>query len=416
MRTGTKIRPYSYDIRLAAQGDKQFDHVQAIVTEEAGRYIMENNYSREPVEIRNQEDGSVLYRGFYSKDNIQLGESKATLEINDPREILGLGSIDKEWNSITLKKLTKYIFKNRVDKYNVLTGLRFATPKVNDEKVQYEDPYIEVPGARESLDAIQATEDFVRDLNPWGGGDGNFDFREETPYSALMETVNIWETQFWVDSDGTLVIGHPDIETTIYPAGDGEGNWKITEWDLPANPTPLKAVVVKGKMEQKGGHDDSLSEDVWNVVSDKKKYQTRAAAGFLDDNDLEKVIMVQGKKETSNPKALRRMARGAFLKIHSQQNSGSITIDADSDNGVPLSDYAQISIGDHIQVNNFKTDCNKLKSGLYSVQSIQHDITGTDGWSITIDVNMAIQDKSAFKDKFWYFDTGDSSMWSGDIL
>lgn len=409
--SGIKIRPFSLDVRRSRQNDDQFDHVQATITNKAGQHIIDNHVDREPVKIVADDDGNNLYRGWYTTDGVRLGESKSILEIADPREILRTGTIDQEWNKISLESVVNYIFERRQDPHNVLTGVDFPTPKVDTVKAQhlYKDDNFNVEQDPETGQPLWGVADFIKDVNPLQNGDGNFDFREESPYSALIEVTDIWETQLWVDQDGTLKIGHPDLSATVYPGGRGPNNWHISEWNIPENPTPLKAVVLKGKMDQKGGK-DNIAEEAWNVITNKKKFQTRAAAGFLDDDDLSEVMVVSGKKETTDPKVLKRMARGAFLEHHTEKNRGNIIINAMVENEIPISQYAGVDIGDRIFVNNFSADCNKLKEGLYDIHSIQHDINGEDGWSITLEVNKAITDGQKFKDRFWYFDPTDPEM------
>lgn len=413
IESGIKVRPLSLDIRKSRRTDNDFDHVQATLKKISGQHVRDNNIHKEPVEIIGDKEGNNIYRGYYKTDGVTVAENEAILKINDPRKILQEGTIDKEWGRISLKNVVDYIFKRRNDPHNVLHSFKLAESSLDTTKLQHTDDLASGAGNERTPETTSklsdAFVDFRADISPFGDGDGNFDFREESPYSALAEVANIWETQFWVDQDGTLVIGHPDVTATVYGAGQGPDNWHISEWNLPKNPTPLKGVVVKGKMDQKGGKDNAL-EELWNVVTNKKKFQTRAAAGFLDDESLEETIVLDGKKNTTDPKVLKRMARSAFMEHHTKQNRGSVTINTMVENKIPQSQYAGVDIGDKLLVNNFQADCNKLQSGVYDIHEIQHDITGSDGWTITLDVSQAITNSDAVKSRFWYFDPTDSDM------
>lgn len=407
-----KIRPYTIEIRRSRQSDKKFDHVQAKMPREAGQKIIDDHIEREPIEIIADSDGNKIYRGFYKAEGAELGRNDAILEVSDPRRILTTGAIDKEWNKITLEKVVNYIYDRKQDPHDVITGIRFDEDDIDTEKTQhlFEDDDYNTEGNEQNGEPMYGLLDSMKEVLPHHDGDGNFDFREESPYSALLEVTNLWETKFWVEQNGTLVIGHPDISATVYPAGRGRQNWHISEWSLPANPTPLKAVVLKGKMDQKGGKDNDL-EELWNIVTDKKKFETRAAAGFLDDDSLEQVVVLDGKKQTTDPKVLKRMARAAFFEHHTMNNKGSITINPMVDNEVPISDYAGMDIGDKLFVNNYKTECdNHLKEGLYGVSQITHEIDGKNGWRIKLSVNKAITKSESIKERFWYFDPTDSDM------
>jgi len=410
--SGIKVIPFSLDIRRARHEDNQFDHVQAKLTKAAGEHIIDNHVDREPVEILIGENEDKLYRGWYTTDGVTLGQEQSTLEIADPRKILRTGAIDKEWGSITLGNVVNYIFERRQDPHNVFTSIEITSPGVDTSMLQHGD--LEIFGIGGGFDVAADTgnhgiENFIRETVPMLEGDGNFDFREDSPYSALAEVADIWETEFWVDQDGTLIIGHPDLTANVFGCGRGPNNWHISEWNLPENPTPLKAVIVKGKMDQKGGKDRNL-EEAWNIITNKKKFQTRAAAGFLDDNSLSETIVLNGKKETTDPEVLKRMARGAFLTQHTRNNRGSIVVNALVENEIDPGQYAGVDIGDKIVVNNIDAECDILQEGVYDIHSIQHDINGEDGWKITLEVNKAITNAENFKDRFWYFDPTDPLM------
>jgi hypothetical protein len=412
------ITPYSLDVRQSRQEENTFDHIQATISKKAGDAVLDNHIENEPVEILMGESSSKLYRGWFTFDALSHGESQSVLEIKDPRKILMRGYIDKEWGQITLRKLVNYIFLQRDDPQNVITDVEFASPDVDLSKLQIEDPTdwygIDVQRTPEgATEWSSGLVNFMEETNPAGSGDGNFDFREETPHSALLEACNIWETSFWIRPDGTLVIGGPELETTVYSGGRGPKNWHISNWNLPEIATPLKAVVVKGKMDQKGGKDGN-AEEFWNVITDKKKFQTRAAGGFLNDDNLEETIILNDKRPTTDPKVLRSMALRAFYEHYTQNNRGSITINANVDNEIPPSQYAGLTVGDKIIPNNIGSDCDKINPGLFDIHSIQHDINGKEGWKITLDVSRSIVDADRLETAFWYYDPTETAEFAGE--
>jgi len=151
-------------------------------------------------------------------------------------------------------------------------------------------------------------------------------------------------------------------------------------------------------------------DGIWSVVADQKKFQTRAAAGYLNNNELEETLVISGKKETADSEALQRIARRKFVEEHSKGNRGSVTINAMVENNISQSQYAGVDIGDKIAVNNLDAKCNKLKEGLYDITGLKHNIDGTDGWQIRLDVVEAITDADQISSKFWHFDPTDPEM------
>jgi hypothetical protein len=401
LESGIKVRPFSIDIRRSRQNDNKFDHVQATITREAGEHIIDKHTFKEPIEIKIDEE-NVIYRGWYKTDSTSLGRNEAVLEIKDPRKILRSGTVDQEWHEITLKNVVEYIFERRQDPHNVLRVPSILSSQAHELKAQH----------NVFLNGSDMVEDFLLETIPFANGDGNFDFREESPYSALMEVMSIWETSFWVNKNGILVVGPPDLLGDTYGAGRGYGNWHISEWNLPDNTTPLKAVVVKGQMDQKQLQEGDKD---WGIITDRQKYETRAAAGFLDDNELEETIILNGKKETTDPKALKNMARSAFKKQHTKNNRGSMVIDVTASSGIPTSEFVDLRVGDRVLVNNANVRCDVLNEGVYAIHSVQHDITGSDGWTITLEVTKTITNGSELKERFWYFDPTDPDMASDSL-
>lgn len=411
--SGLTLRPYSLDIRRSRSNENNFDYVKAELRKEAGEEINNEAVRKEPVEIVAGENRSRIYRGWYKQNSVTLGESKSTLKISDPRKILRSGTVDKEWDSITLKNVVEYIVGRVQDEHNVLTGWGMTSPKANTSKAQHNTAaFLPRSDSNKESDFSNALADFAKELVPFQEGDGNFDFREESPYSALKEVCDIWETSFWVDQDGTLYIGKPTMSADIYTAGRGSDNWYISEWDLPNNSTPLKAAIVKGKKSEKEPDEDVPfgGDGIWGVVANQKKFQTRAAAGYLNSNELEETLVIDGKKETANSETLQRIARRKFFEEHSKGNRGSVSINAMVENNISQSQYAGVDIGDKIAVNNLDADCNKLKEGLYDITGLKHNIDGTNGWQIRLDVVESITDADKIASKFWHFDPTDPEM------
>jgi len=382
---------------------------------------------KEPVTIE-LSHGKVLYRGFVENDAVGLGKGTAMVEISDPGKILRTGSIDKEWGKITLLNVVRYI-KNQInDPKNVIKGVRFTTPNPDEMRLQF--PEIAEVESSSGEQVRNPPEDhsksqlgianWLRETIPMTDGDGDFDFRQETPYSALNEVCEIWETDWTVDNEGNLVIGLRDLEADVYAGSQFAGDMYITEYNLPQNPTPLKGVYVKGKMEQKGGHDDNIAEDIWNFITDKQKFETRAYSGFTNTDSTETVVL--NRKNTSNPKTLKEIAKRGFLKRFKRANSGTIVIDAlasmdldaenpDPDSSVPLQYFCEMGIGDRIMVMD-GWGCGKPDPGVYSIESVHHKIDGQSGWSVTIKVAQDVTDN--LETNFWYFDPTDPDMTQDD--
>lgn len=403
--SGVRIRPLSVDIDRSRQERDQFDAVFAEVTAAAGDHIQTNYTKKEPVTI--SVGSTTLYYGYAQHDCVNHGRTRSTLTISDPRRLLREGIVDKEWNQVNLTNVTRYIYEQIPDPEGVLTGIELSDPELDVTKLQTETMFgldRTVQGATElTSDIIE----WAADLNPLREGDGNFDFREETPYSAMMEVCDIWEVEMFMRHDGTLVVGIPQMESTVHPAGLGDEIWRVVEYNIPENPTPLKGVYVKGGTAVAPAESGDSNVTTYDVTQDLNKLQTRAYAGFTNVSSDE--TLVGSARDTSDPTSLKDIARRKLINTVSQNNSGNIVIDVLASD-VPDSWFEDFKPGGHIALLVAGHDCIDAKDGLYDVHSVQHRLDGSEGWSVTLKVSAAITDAGSIETKFWYFDPTDPSM------
>ena len=429
-KSGIKVRPLSLDIRNDRRETDQFDSVQATLTSEAGEYIIDHNVHKEPVTIEMGDHGYILYRGYYANDGVQLGSGESILKIQDPRRILRDGYINKEWGRASLETVATYVFNHRADPHGVLTGLEFNTPDADELALQFEqmndrkhwepswsDPLnaeTEEDGLRDDSEVRDwklGAENWLRETLPLVDGDGNFDFRDDSPYDCLREVANIWETDWYVKRDGTLIVGNSDLNADVFPASRYRGDMWVEEYNLPQDPTPIKGVYVKGKKDYKGGHDDGTMEDIWNFVTDKEKFETRAYAGFTDP-DLTETVVLDEKKNTADPETLKQIALRGLLKRYMQSNKGNLILDALTSEEVDTEDFCDLGIGDRLVIPP-GWGCGKPDPGVYEVHSVHHKISGSDGWTITVKVTQEVT--KDLEEKFWYFDPTDPEQTQDDV-
>lgn len=402
LRSGVKIQPLSVDIQRSRQYRNQFDSVSAEVTADAGDHIESRYTPKEPVTISLHD--TVLYYGYARHDCVNHGRTRSNLTISDPRRLLRDGVVDKEWGSVSLKTVAEYILDQTVDPQEVISGIELSDPNLDTEKLQHGN----LGGGPDLLADLElhGVENGLREALPLIEGDGNFDFREETPYSALQEVCEIWKVEMYMRPSGELVLGLPNMDATVYPAGLDSDTLRIVEYNIPENPTPLKGVYVKGGTTTVPSDNDSTSV-TYSIVENFEKLQTRSYAGFTDIDSSETLVV--NARDITKPTTLKETARRTLINTVSRNNAGNIVIDVLASD-VPEEWFEGLIPGDLVAILLEKWNCVDARDGVYDIQSVQHDISGEKGWSVTLEVSAAITGFGDIETNFWYFDPTNPNM------
>lgn len=412
--SGIEVIPFDVDFRTKRG---KLDYAKARLTRTAGEYIAEQFDEFEPVRI--EVDGHVIRRLMLVENPIKLGVDHAFLTLADSREILKRGVIDKVFHKATLGEVLDYIYEQTDDPNGVLIDARASDPGM--EGIVTED-------YQEKYEWFFATNDYYKilttELEEWGdnvshkalrfinnltgllGKEGGFDFNGITPAEALYEVEQQFGLESWVDDDGVLWIGKPDVMADLYFAsGEGSDTLRIKEYNVTEDAIPVAGVKIGGtytitmRSNYYGGPNRTL---------EKTKLQSWAVARWTTKKNG-RMIVLDSKK----------VIKGEDLAIHALTRLLSEIYDSKGGNVVlnPLASStvhghpAAIRVGDHLAVvGNIHEGCNqKIESDLFVVNGLHHRISSEVGWEITADVGKLVNPDELEVD-FWYFDPTNEEM------
>lgn len=338
----------------------------------AAKHVLDNLVNREPVLVK--ASGNIVFRGWVSHGNVTVGQTTGTVSLKDPLKILDAGAIEQEFHKTSLKNVAEYIWEQVHDPEGVLSGPEFNTDSTTVKTQHKNQPVAESLGG-----PLFAVEDWLREKFPLTNGDGNMDFRGETPREAFAEVCQIWETKMFVKPDtGEFVLGFPEMDTNLYSAGAKNGVWKLTDINLPSRDDPFGAVYVKGQQP-----------NVWNgpIENAPKRFVddmnnvTPWAVASMDGYDGTPTALKYTK--TGDKDLLEDIAKRHLMKQFRKFNSGTCTVDMlASPDGI--NDLGPLKVGDTIGIAENK-DCG-VPGGHFRIHGITHEIGGNAGWQTKFDV------------------------------
>lgn len=406
-RSGMIIAPYDLDYRSRRD---RLDWAKARISRTAGEYIGDNSLEHEPVRI--EVDGHVIRRLMLPDSPVELGVEDAHLTLVDPLHILERGIVDKVFPRTTLRDVSEYIFEQRDDPNRVLEDVRITDPQLGGVVTEsYEARYplwyawVEttglVTGSRQIYDRLDIAGNTLRLLDEFTeivDREGGFDFDGISPKEALALVGKEFNVQAWVDDDGILWIGMPDVRADFFMAG-GPAPLKIKSYNVTEDAIPVSGVKVSGTYTLVtsgpyfGGPTSTFDEtklQSWAVARRRNRSNGRMIT--LDTKQVMKG------EDLANIAVTRLRA-----EIHDSK-SGSIVLNplaSDEEQGHPT----EISVGDHIGAfGNIEQDCKQtFDSDLFVVNGVHHRIGDDVGWEITVNVGK-LADPGDIEVDFWYFD------------
>lgn len=369
--SGMVIKPLSFDARQTYMRD---DYFRAKVHREAASHMEDHIVNLEPVVVR--ADGQAFYKGFVRSDSATVGHKEGSVEVYDPLKILENGYVDREWQKVELTEIAEYIYDQAVDPHGVLNGLRVT----DDGGVKYQHDNLTTRA--EPLLGIQ---DGIREF--FNIGDGNFDFRGETPRKALQQISNVYNFMIFTDEGQNLTLGFPDQIATMHEAGRRDQIWRMRDFNVPLRQDPFGKVIVKGYTPMFGNGETGGGSSLLDWANLPIHFLSQAmgtnlyAYAKMDGYDGEPTLMEYTK--SNNADTLKNVARGMIIKKYQENNSGTVTIDVLASN-TGMDDLTGFKVGDYLTTEE-NPRC-KIRGDTFRVNGIRHQWGPDVGWKMTVDV------------------------------
>ncbi|NUC72538.1 hypothetical protein HTZ84_09490 [Haloterrigena sp. SYSU A558-1] len=391
---------------LSTESEKtRYSHARLTIPDEGGKEIARNAKDAEPVEIRIS--GTVQNRYLYPEESLEINRENARLRLYDARKILERGVLSEHFGEVNVGEVTDYIFENRDDPYDVLTGIKAVNNALLEEEKQdaQEDIVEAISGSGSDAarsgwkgainDGLAITADFLGRAGKHAGMPHNtykgLEFDDISPNSALKMVEDEFGFSSWVDNDGVLWLGLPAMKPKNRHAVSGlptDKAYCMKEYNVVRLKNhPVSVVKVNGETHWFGGNTDGK---IWNGGDPSQELYPMAEA-WIEDEDGEvapgKIITTDEPLKIWDLDSLEDAARNMLISESANHRNGNIIF-----NGMASEQkkkLAQMSVGDIIMVADYIEDhCNNAANGgSYIVTSVQHSFSITRGWIITVEVS-----------------------------
>lgn len=402
------IRVRVYDVSYR-NNVGEYSYSTAKVTRAAGELIADNLKYTNPIEC--QMNGERVFRLCVEPDGISLGSVKsntATVTMRDPRVILERGTVDILLDETTLGDVVEtYIWPTVVDNdpMGVIKGLKYTDPSIDDsfteaytddlqrkindtfprdveiEVPEYLDPMFKDERERQltelGLDILEYAGEVtgwtVRALAGMKNRTGGFDIESSSPKDAIQSVVDEFEIDSWVDDDGYLWLGHPDVESTPFVVGKEYGDLHLIDHGITQQPAPISRVFVEGRYK---------IVDIPGTDADVNVFRARSLSEYTDNKGGRTLFLEP--KNVSSVGEIESISESALRKRLFKSEYGRVVINGATKRNGNFNIY-DVGVGDHIYLIPSTVDCGPdIPGGAFAIQKIAHEISPQEGWRTSL--------------------------------
>jgi hypothetical protein len=404
---GVKVRFLESDAILhvldlnTRNNNRRYNHAKLTVTKEAGQHLAEVARHNEPVVVSIGD--SIEGRYLYSDDSLEIERNNAQFTLYDQLKILDRGVISQQFDEIEVGDVVAYIFNNREDPHDVLTGWDSVTPDLlEQEKQDSEEDIAEAIGGTNS-DASRdgwkgVVNDGVGEAARWVGILGKskgmpynkfrgIEFDDISPNEALAKLGDMFSFTSWVDRNGKLWIGQPESVPTQRHAVSGltdDKTYAMKEYNVTSGSAKATLVRLNGETGWYGGNMDGT----FGAEPADRLYPI--AEAWVEDENGDVAEGVTIAPDEPSPiwelSSLEDAARNRLVRESMNYKNGNIIFNgAASENKQEL---AQMEVGDVIMVADYiENSCNEaVDGGSFIVTEVQHRVSARNGWKVTVQV------------------------------
>lgn len=409
--SGVVIQPVELDSRSKR---RHYSHVQAKTTREAGELIDDKVQPFEPVTV--SIEGVPLNLYYVPQDGITLNKDNGIINLDDAHKIMERGAITKNFDDSTLGDVADFIFSKIDDPRGAITSLKFTESADPSEQIQsfseslrgqYDASY---PGVQYVEGVANVVGNSIQDASNFfsdGHKDsyGSFQFDNISPRKAMGMVEDEFGIESWVDSQGTLWLGHqedsPVNSLTVDPRGHA---LRLKEYNITNSTIPVKRVIARGTTDYRGFEFPEM-DDIFSV---EKIYPV--AEAWVADAPEGRVVSIEEPLNIYKQKPLEEAVKGYLLRHSMENTSGNIVFNglASESSGI----LAGLSVGDTISVPSTvrNEDCsNSADGGDFIVRSVQHTFNHRQGWEVVVELGGV---PSSIESKSYIYDPTDSRKYA----
>lgn len=350
-------------------------------------------------------DDKTVKTLMFNPNSVEYGDRYTHVTLYDLQRLLNNGTVDKKWRKATLREAYQFAFDRREDD-GVFNELRFADLNGLEDVTFFVSDF--------APDVKRVADDTERIVD----GEYVIDFDSITPLAAIWQLNNKYRLQSWVDTDRNLWVGLPESSSNRHiVAPDDERVWRYSRVNIRHPDEPIKRIFVRGAWADQPGYNAENELREWfnpfggNESSNLFGSGDVRPTGIASRTDIETGISleveVNAKKNT-----VEDIAKQVFMEKVYEHNSGTVVIDpVKSGDFTPI---GELSLGDFLhvvpnddafshrpaitaetgQIGDDPEDrptewCGQnVQNEVYTVKSIQHQLSGSGNWTMTVGVGL----------------------------
>jgi hypothetical protein len=346
-------------------------------------------------------DGEIITTMMASPNGFEYGDRNTYVSLYDLQKDLDSGVIDDHFEGENIQNTYKAVFKNRDT--TLIDEIKFT---FNSEPVEGKNPRELIYQNRVSAQQAEEAQKFMK-------SSVSIDFDNVSPLRAIYKLNEDLGLHSWIDKDGVLWIGIPEINPTVHIAAPNDDRvWDYTSVNVRHPREKIKGVAVHGAWVDQPGINleaDAKQIAAWfNIFSDGKKTGDYRLVGVAERTDIDDGRVYEAKNANVKRDGIAEAAKIALIEEMKRQNQGQIQINPDTSGA--YTSFASLTPGDTIQVipndkyferphraNTGQTGdkpayanpdwCGSVpRNEVYTIGGIQHQVHLSGSWSTTLDV------------------------------
>jgi hypothetical protein len=438
-----EIRPVQLSLTKAR---KQFDVCRAKFKPEVGEMLKPHTRYGDDAQLNNRKVVDVLLNGrqvqrlMFKPDSVDYGNDFTHITFHDLQKSLDDGLVDLQRETISAREAYQICFEKATN--DLINGISYAIPANSGEVLVGESGiFVGAPDEGGSpfagVDELRGLEGDVRKF-VFGATARKIeqeetlqltnsffavDFDRISPLKAILRLNEKFSLQTWVQPDGDLIVGTPEVTSQHHLAApDDDRVWRYKDPRISHSREPIKTVIVEGAWVDEPDV-AGLADDIgWFQGDNGSGVGDVVATGIATRTDVDRGKTIRIGNTKAKRDALPKIAKATMREKMKQQSTGTVELDSEL-SGEYVSKLRNIEPGDLLQIvphdelfdnpnpgsgvvgsdPDVKDRCRDfVNNEVYLIDEVEHNVTGGGHWMVQADVGMYSQ--APIKSFLRYFD------------